>query len=265
MMGAFDSDMMAEIMNQSDANSGWVRLRVPCIDALSGTIDLRAFNARACKGEAAISIRTNMPGKVPYQLRCSGGRNWSHRVVSHKTGPNTYLGVAVWPFKLKKNEHVNCALKTRMPLPVKTLALKGRQFSCFKPTVDQPSSSFVSDPKPPSSPPRRCTERWKQVCKNVPKRTCKNVIETKCVRVPKLTCKRVGKKTCRPITRRVCRRVGSTNRQVCRTVTRRQCFRTVARECKRTWARSCGRTVDRKCNLTFRRQCERKREVICNR
>ena len=153
-LNAFDQDMMALIRNQPDANSGWTRLKVECLEVLSGTLDLRAFEATRCEGEAALSIRTNMAGEVPYQLDCTGGRSWSRSAEAQQTGPGTYLGVDVVRFDVSNNEQINCALKTRAPLPVKVLALQGHKYQCHKPSGASGTSDFTppgrpDDPLPP--------------------------------------------------------------------------------------------------------------------
>lgn len=153
VMNAFDQDMMALIKNDPAANSGWTRLKVECLEVLSGTLDLREFQATRCEGEAALSIRTNMPGDVPYQLDCTGGRSWSGVAQSQKTGPDTWLGVDTKRFDVKNNEQVNCALKTRAPMPVRNLALKGNKYACHKPTDAGGSSDLAPDPGRPDEPP----------------------------------------------------------------------------------------------------------------
>lgn len=165
MMNAFDSDMMALIKSQPGINSGWVRLKVECLEVLSGTLDLRKLAGARCQGEAALSIRTDMPGNVPYQLDCTGGRSWSGTVEAQKTGPDTYVGVDTKRFDVTNDEHVSCALKTRSPMPVRVLALKGNTYECHKrsgiggssdllpetrpdPTRPNPPGRIVADPPP---------------------------------------------------------------------------------------------------------------------
>jgi hypothetical protein len=156
VLNAFDQDMMALIKNDLAANSGWTRLKVECTEVLSGTLDLREFAATRCEGEAALSIRTNMPGEVPYQLDCTGaGRSWSGTVQSQQTGPNTYLGVDVKRFDVSNNDQVNCALKTREPFPVKVLALKGNKYECHKPSGASGTSDLTPPGRPDDPPPVR--------------------------------------------------------------------------------------------------------------
>jgi hypothetical protein len=151
---AFESDMMALIKNQP-ANSGWVKLKVDCLEVLSGTLDLRGFAATRCEGEAAIAIRTNGPGNVPYQLDCTGGKSWSRTAQAMQTGPNTYIGVDTMRFDVTNNEQVNCALKTRKPMPVKVLALKGRKYECHKPTDAGASDDLAPDTRPDPQQPNK--------------------------------------------------------------------------------------------------------------
>jgi hypothetical protein len=55
-------------------------------------------------------------------------------VQAQHTGPNTYIGVDTVRFDVANNEQVNCALKTRAPMPVKVLALDGHKYACHRPT-----------------------------------------------------------------------------------------------------------------------------------
>jgi hypothetical protein len=153
-MSAFDQEMMALITSQPDANSGWVRLKVQCLEVLSGTLDLRKLAATACEGEVALSVRATMPGPVPYQLDCTGGRSWSGTAEVPKTGPDTFIGVDTKRFDVKNNEHVNCALKTRAPMLVEVLALKGDTYQCHKPS--DATGSFDLEPEKPSDPVQLC-------------------------------------------------------------------------------------------------------------
>lgn len=155
MMNAFDSDMMALIKSQPDANSGWVRLKVECLEVLSGTLDLREFASTRCEGEAALSVRTNMPGHVPYQLDCTGGRSWAGTVEAQKTGPDTYIGVDTKRFGVANNEQVNCALKTRAPMPVRVLALKGNTYECHRPSGAASSADLLPETRPDPTRPSR--------------------------------------------------------------------------------------------------------------
>ncbi len=269
MMDAFESDMMALITNQPDANSGWVRLRVPCIEALSGTLDLRAFAPRACKGEAALSIRTNIAGKIPYQLDCTGGRSWSGRLTSHQTGPDTFVGVATLPFSVTNNEHVNCALKTRKPLPVKILALKGRVYACIKRAIEPASGNLtINRPHKPAAPqhitpptPPKCKTVWTEECKRVPKRNCRPVSRRKCKIVPKRKCTTNTVQSCRPVKKRMCKRVRG--RRVCRTQVTRKCNRRQKRACVTVRERQCRVETGRKCTTVATNTCRRKSRRVC--
>jgi hypothetical protein len=45
VLNEFESDMMALIKNQADANSGWVKLKVDCLESLSGKLTLNSLGA----------------------------------------------------------------------------------------------------------------------------------------------------------------------------------------------------------------------------
>jgi hypothetical protein len=123
------------------------------MEVLSSTLDLRKFAANRCKGEAALSIHTNMPGKVPYRLECTGGRAWEQKAQVQQTGPNTYIGVDVLPFDVSNNELVRCALRTRKPLPFKILAGAKETYECHKPTDVSGTSDLAPETRPEDPPP----------------------------------------------------------------------------------------------------------------
>ena len=168
-MNAFDAEMMADVKNSS-ANSGWVRLKVECLEILSGTLDLRDPNADACprQAEAAFSIRTNTVGPVLYRLDCTGDRSWSGTADAQQTAPNTFIAVGVLPFEVKHDEQISCALKDHVQSPPKIVALRGRHYACIKRGF-QPATGggFVADTRPLSvqpEPPRVVVDPPRPIC-----------------------------------------------------------------------------------------------------
>lgn len=153
-MHAFDAEIMADVKN-SPANSGWVRLKVDCLEVLGGTLDLRDANGPACPrhAEVAFSIRTNMAAPIAYSVDCTGGRSWTGTAPAHKTAPDTFIAVGVLPFAIKHNEQVSCALKSTLQSPPKIIALRGRHYECIKRSVEPAGGGLVSDPRPPSTKP----------------------------------------------------------------------------------------------------------------
>ena len=167
-MNAFDAEMMADVKNSS-ANSGWVRLKVECLEILSGTLDLRDPYAAACprQANAAFSIRTNMAGPVPYRLDCTGDRSWSGAAAAHQTAPNTFIAVEVLPFEVKQNEQINCALKAHVQSPPKIVALTGRHYPCIKRSFEPAAGGLVTDLRPLSvqpQPPRVVADPPRPTC-----------------------------------------------------------------------------------------------------
>lgn len=133
--------------------TGW---RTDGPKVLSGTLDLRDPNGPACprQAQAALSLKTNVAGPVPYSLDCTGDRSWSQTATAHKTAPGTYLAVAVIPFSVEHKEQVNCVLKSQSP--PKVLALRGHAFDCAKtapdsvvaPPIGVPPRVVVDPPRP---------------------------------------------------------------------------------------------------------------------
>jgi len=142
--------------------SGWAPYYIVCrpkVEVLSGTLELRDPGGPACprRAEAALSLKTNVAGPVPYSLDCTGDRSWSQTAPAHKTGPNTYIAVAVIPFSVEHKEQVNCVLKSESP--PKVLALRGHAFDCAKTGPDR-----VVTPPPIGVPPRVAVDPPRPTC-----------------------------------------------------------------------------------------------------
>jgi hypothetical protein len=142
--------------------SGWAPYHIVCrpkVEVLSGSLELRDPAGPACprRAEAALSLKTNVGGPVPFSLDCTGDRSWSQTATAHRTGPGTYLAVAVLPFSIEHKEQVSCALKSPQQSPPKVLALRGHAFDCAKtgpygvvtpPPTAVPPPVVVDPPRP---------------------------------------------------------------------------------------------------------------------
>ncbi len=150
-LGAFDSEMMALIKNDV-ANSGWTKLKVDCVDALSGKLTLQGLGATSCKGEALVAIHTDGAGDLPYELECGPGKSWQRTVTAHANK----IGVDKVRFDVTNNEQVTCALRTRIGGVLKPLDGASMTFACHKPTgvsgSDDLASEMQPDPQAPDKP-----------------------------------------------------------------------------------------------------------------
>jgi hypothetical protein len=138
--------------------SGWAPYHIACrpkLEVLSGTLDLRDPNGSACprSAEAALSLRTNVAGPVPFSLDCTGNRSWSQTATAHETAPGTYIAVAVLPFEIGHKEHITCALKSRLQSPPKVVTLRGHAYGCAKTGPGSIATGTPSIPAP-GQPPR---------------------------------------------------------------------------------------------------------------
>lgn len=146
--------------------SGWAPYHIVCKpkpEVLSGTLDLRDANGSACprRAEAALSLRTNVAGPVPFSLDCTGNRSWSQTATAHETAPGTYIAVAVLPFDIARKEQVSCALKSRLQSPPKIVALRGHAYDCTK---SGPNRITTGVPSGPGQPPRVVVDPPRPVC-----------------------------------------------------------------------------------------------------
>ena len=141
--------------------SGWAPYHIVCrpkLEVLSGTLELRDPAPPACprRAEAALTIKTNLAGPVPFSLDCTGDRSWSQTATAHEVEPNTYIAIAVLPVSVEHKEHINCTLKSRLQSPPKVLALRGHAYDCAKTGPDRivtPPLSRVP-PRVAVDPPR---------------------------------------------------------------------------------------------------------------
>ena len=207
MFGEIDTQFMADVTG-FPADSGWVLLKIDCLDVLSGKVTLRDANAPACPREAAaaVSIRTDLDGPVPYRLDCNGGRSWVRTAHASKTGPSTFVAVDVLPFQIAHNETVTCVLKTRKPLAVKVLDGKGRKYQCVKHNVKLPAHNLTAPVRPASrsAPAIEHGGRSHSVHRHVA--ACARGfrrIGTHCVRPRRTSRSMTARPSCRPGQRRV--------------------------------------------------------------
>jgi hypothetical protein len=155
-MNEFDKDMMAEVKGDSSANSGWTRLKVDCLDVVGATLTLRDKNGPSCKRQekAAIAIRTDLEGPVPYRLDCTGGRSFTGTAAAYKTGNGKFIGVDMRKLAITKTEHINCALKTTIKGNTKIVALRGHKYKCVNRNVGSASNDVSSVPDPSHDRPK---------------------------------------------------------------------------------------------------------------
>lgn len=134
--------------------SGWAPYHIVCrpkLEVLSGTLELRDPAGPACprRAEAALSLKTNVAGPVPFSLDCTDNRSWADSATAHETAPGTYVAVAVLPFSVEHKEQVNCALKSRLKSPPEIVALRGHTYDCARTGPDR-----LVMPPPTAVPPR---------------------------------------------------------------------------------------------------------------
>jgi hypothetical protein len=150
-MGGFQAQIMADVKN-SPANSGWVPLKIDCLEALSGKLTLQSLDAASCKGEALVAIHTNGAGELPYELECGPGKSWQRKV----TAMANKIGVDKVEFAVTNNALVTCVLRTRIGGVLKPLDGASKTFQCHKPIDAGASTNLVpdtpTDPQKPGKP-----------------------------------------------------------------------------------------------------------------
>ena len=147
-IGEFDGQFMADVKN-SPANSGWERLKIDCLEALSGKVTLKGLGATSCKGEALVAINTNGAGELPYELECGPGKSWQRKV----TAMANKIGVDKVQFDVANNEQVTCVLRTRIGGVLKPLDGASKTFQCHKATDTGASTDLAPDTRPDAQKP----------------------------------------------------------------------------------------------------------------
>ena len=144
----FNAEMMADVKN-SPANSGWVPLKIDCLEAVSGKLTLQSLGAASCKGEALVAIHTNGAGELPYELECGPGKSWQRKV----TAMANKIGVDKVQFDVSNNELVTCVLRTRIGGVLKPLDGGSKTFQCHKPIDTGASVNLVPQTRPDPQKP----------------------------------------------------------------------------------------------------------------
>jgi CubicO group peptidase (beta-lactamase class C family) len=124
----------------------------PDMAILSGVVQLRDEDPKApgCPRPASVgaSIRTNKAGPVPYVLACTGGRTWNGKTTAHETAPNTFIGIAVHPIQIAKQEEITCVLRKGEQFGFSDVVATDKQlYPCKVTGVTTPT------PLPPPQPP----------------------------------------------------------------------------------------------------------------
>ena len=134
----------------------------------SGVVQLRDDNqkAPACPRPAsvAVSLRTNKAGPVPYVLACSGGREWNGKTEAKETAPDTFIGVAIHPIQIAKQEEVTCVLRRGEQFGFADILATDKQLYPCKVTgvttppynPPPPPPSGLKQPEPPAPPRLVC-------------------------------------------------------------------------------------------------------------
>ncbi len=274
---AYDGNLMAEVTNQPGANSGWVKLKVDCLELTSAEIKLTdprdTSGKHQCprQGRVKVEMRFNQGGKtVRYKANCSNGFS---KVFTAKIRKDRIKGgyrvFGSHKFDVTKTEKVACSLMD-MDHGSKVLTWTGREYACATPKGhDRPGAGLAPETPPSTSQTPAaettptCTAKWTTECNKVPVRTCKPKTERNCKLQPVSTCTNKVTKTCKPKRKQVCKKVRGNN--VCKVKVTRDCTRNVKKVCTRKMVNKCKSVTKNACSLELQNKCERKKVVTCKR
>ena len=160
-LGEVDAQFMADAKGWS-ANSGWVPLKIGCLEVLGGALTLTDSGGTQCprKASALVNVETDLEGPVPYRLDCPNDHSWTRSAAAKKTPAGKIIAVDLIQFDVTKTAPVACGLKSLVGGDTELLDFKGRAFSCAN-TADvsqtddiapEPASEPDSDPNKPEGP-----------------------------------------------------------------------------------------------------------------
>ena len=124
---------------------------VSCLDVASGTLAVKQLQANSCKGEVALSLRSDVAGSVKYRLDCTGDRSWARTIQAHRTGPGTHIAVDKIALEAKNGEQVSCVLKSLAGGQPKIVQLAGHKFECPRAAVSTPSGIIAPQDAGPAT------------------------------------------------------------------------------------------------------------------
>lgn len=107
-----------------------------------------------------------------------------------------------------------------------------------------------------------CIERYRRVCRDVPRLRCRIVMKQDCAMRPANRCRDKLVERCSPATRQVCRNIGGRNE--CRYETKRNCQRVIRQVCDRRLERRCKQVPRQVCSNERERRCEQRRYYVCS-
>jgi hypothetical protein len=120
-----------------------------CNEALDAELYIDGPAQARCPAELTVRARFNARDEhaIPYGLTCNTGQNWTGSMKVAKTGPNTYIGVAVEKLNVTKSGKIACSLTSKLTGTSKVVALRGKDFQCVAVT-SPPSTKDLSGSKP---------------------------------------------------------------------------------------------------------------------
>jgi len=153
MMNAFEGEFMAEVVDDT-ANSGWVPVRVDCLE-LNGDFSFLDSNGTRCprEGRALINFAMNIPATVHWSLDCNIG-NFSGVAQPVSDNKGGYVAPALARFNVGKTTQVTCALKSVSPIS-RAHAIKWKPYQCITPSGVSGANDLKPETRPEPHAPRR--------------------------------------------------------------------------------------------------------------
>ena len=158
-LNEIDAQFMADAKGWS-ANSGWVPLKIGCLEVLGGTLTLTDSGGTQCprKASALVNMETDLEGPVPYRLDCSNDHSWTRSAAAKKTPAGKYVAVDLIQFDVTKTATIACGLKSLVGGDTELLDFKGTAFSCANTAgVSQTDDIAPDQPRPDDEPPQIAT------------------------------------------------------------------------------------------------------------
>jgi hypothetical protein len=157
-LSEIDAEFLADAEGWS-ANSGWVPLKIDCLEVLGGALTLTDSGGTQCprKASALVNVETDLEGPVPYRLDCSDDHSWTRSAAAKKTPAGKYVAVDLIQFDVTKTATLTCGLKSLAGGDTELLDFKGTAFSCANTAGVSQTGDLAPEQPRPDDPPQSAT------------------------------------------------------------------------------------------------------------
>lgn len=150
MLNAVDTDMMARTTDGTNANSGWTKLKVNCMDVLSSKLDILKLDNRKCPKKAFVraTYEISQLGGIRDFLRCSDGSEETG-VINATEEAGKFIARRTMTVDIDKTTTLKCSARAQ-DFRAKTVVFAQKYFKCGDAGA---SDDLAVQPDPVEPPP----------------------------------------------------------------------------------------------------------------